>query len=124
MQSAIIACQNNEQDMLFKFYDSRNKNRLRKLQTRASTTFQKADDLQKQAGTITSVLKRIDEMGSIQDNYNQKRKELTVEPEEFNNLVLSKIQGGVKKFMGQHFFKKKSGPESSEKKNDDDKDID
>ena len=45
MQSAIIACQNNEQDMLFKFYDSRNKNRLRKLQTRASTTFQKADDL-------------------------------------------------------------------------------
>ena len=31
MQKAIIAFQNTEQDMLFKFYDNRNKNRLRKL---------------------------------------------------------------------------------------------
>mmetsp|Transcript_34489 Transcript_34489/g.45365 ORF Transcript_34489/g.45365 Transcript_34489/m.45365 type:complete len:90 (+) Transcript_34489:580-849(+) len=36
MQQAIIACQNQEQDMLFKFYDNRNKNRLRKLLTQAN----------------------------------------------------------------------------------------
>lgn len=36
MQTAIIAFQNKEQDMLFKFYDARNKNRMRKLLTRAN----------------------------------------------------------------------------------------
>ena len=56
MQDAIIASQNEAQDMLFKFYDNRNKNRLRKLLTRAMDTDEKTARLvQDTNGLITQL---------------------------------------------------------------------
>ena len=59
-QRAIIACQNMEQDMLFKFYDDRNKQRLRKLNTRAVSTEDRVERLNGQTNQLISVLNRID----------------------------------------------------------------
>ena len=49
--------------------------------------------LSKQAGQITSVLRRIDEMGSIKADYKKRRAELEVEPEKFANIVMKKVSG-------------------------------
>lgn len=59
MQNAIIASQNEAQDMLFKFYDNRNKNRLRKLQLRARLTEQKAGTLLEDTTTLLTSYKAI-----------------------------------------------------------------
>ena len=60
MQDAIIASQNEAQDMLFKFYDNRNKNRLRKLLTRAMDTDEKTARLVQDTNGLLTQLATIE----------------------------------------------------------------
>ena len=78
--------------MLFKFYDNRNKNRLRKLLTQASRSNTLTETLSKDTAALTSVLKRIDAQGPLKENLRKKREELLLTAEELEAAVLDKYR--------------------------------
>ena len=73
---------------MFKFYDSRNKNRLRKLKQRALQAEDETTALATLTTNLQSVLQRINDTGSIKDDYAKKRDKIMMSPEEFEKLVL------------------------------------
>ena len=103
--------------MLFKFYDNRNKSRLRKLRTRAERNFYQTEELLKQASALQSVLKRIDKMGSIKTDFKEKKTALTMQPEEFKEIVMAKIGAGFAEFFPKMFMQsgENEQPETSDK---------
>ena len=84
--------------MLFKFYDNRNKSRLRKLRQKASITSKLTEDLMQLAISVSTILNKIDDNG-------QKGGLRAAAAKEFNNLVLSEedlkkhIASGIKGLM-------------------------
>ena len=106
MQQAIIACQNQEQDMLFKFYDNRNKNRLRKLQTQADRSHTLTETLQQDSTTLTSVLKRIETQGPLKESVRRGQQHLVLDADELEGEILKKIdpkavRNGVAQGLGR-----------------------
>ena len=71
-QLSIIANQNTDQDELFKFYDNRNKTRLRKLRTKATSTEAQTQELLILASTVLSVLKGILAKANMKSLHNKK----------------------------------------------------
>ena len=63
MQDSLIAFGNTSQDELFKHYDNRNKARLRKLRTKATTTEELTEELRIEATSVLSILSKIDSNG-------------------------------------------------------------
>jgi len=74
MQASLIAYQNEDQDELFKFYDNRNKTRLRKLRDKATVSEKLVEELNKLSLQVLSTIKRIQEIGSLKEkDIKQKR---------------------------------------------------
>jgi len=68
-QKSLIAFQNADQDQLFKYYDNRNKTRLRKLRDKAKTTVSQTEELRILASRVLSILKKISDMGSLKGKH-------------------------------------------------------
>jgi len=86
--------------MLFKYYDNRNKSRLRKLREKAKTTSKLTDDLKQLAITVSTILNKIDANG-------QKGGLRAAAKKEYDNLVLTEedlqkhIASGLKNIIGR-----------------------
>lgn len=63
IDSAIVNFQNTETDKLFKFFDDRNAQRLKKLQNKASITKDQTHFLKEMGSTVLSILKKIVSVG-------------------------------------------------------------
>ena len=63
LQEAQVAFSNQDQDLLFKHYDNRNKARLRKLKVKATTTKNLTEDLKILATSVLSILSKISHHG-------------------------------------------------------------
>jgi hypothetical protein len=61
--NSLIAFQNDNQDMLFKYYDKRNKTRLNKLNLKATITKDQTLELKELGSTILSILNKIENVG-------------------------------------------------------------
>ena len=100
VQDAQVAFANKATDMLFKYYDNRNKSRLRKLREKAKTTSKLTNDLKQLAITVSTILNKIDDNG-------QKGGLRAAQKKEFDNLVLSEddlkkhIASGIKGLMSK-----------------------
>lgn len=75
IQNSLIAYQNEDQDELFKFYDNRNKNRIRKLRNKAEGTSATGLRLNNSARSVLSSISRISETGSLRGQHNKRREE-------------------------------------------------
>lgn len=71
IQNSLIAYQNENQDELFKFYDNRNKNRIRKLRNKAEGTAKLGVTINASAKTVLSAIKRISDTGSLRGKHNK-----------------------------------------------------
>ena len=60
----MIANSNSEDDVLFKYYDNRNKTRLTKLGNKAGITKDLTHSLKENGSSVLSILKKIKETGS------------------------------------------------------------
>ena len=96
MQDAIIAHQNNDQDELFQFYDGKNKTRLRKLRMKAQVTKRLTHDLHQLSLTVSSILKKIGSMGSLNIYNEQKMEKLVLTETDLRKVLKSAI---AKKMM-------------------------
>jgi hypothetical protein len=82
LQTAIIGYQNSEQDVLFGFYDDKNKMRLLKLKEKAMLTKKLTKDLQELTNTILSILYKIGSMSSLSKIHTKKVDNLFIKPEQ------------------------------------------
>lgn len=72
-QTSIISFKNSEQDQLFKFYDTRNKARLRKLQTRSKETLYKSEKVDQDMNSVAVTVRRLRKNADDNAGMNRKR---------------------------------------------------
>ena len=73
-QQSIISFKNNELDMLFKFYDNRNKARLRKLSTRAREAETQSQKIQEDMNAVVTNANKLKKTAENNAGMNRKRK--------------------------------------------------
>lgn len=85
---ALIAFQNDDQDELFKFYDTRNNTRLKKLGVKATITKELTHTLKELGSSLLSILKKIAQTGKekgferFENNNKEKGMNITFDLEE------------------------------------------
>lgn len=92
LQKAIISFKNSDQHQLFKFYDNRNKSRLRKLQTRAQEVLDQTSKLVKETDALQVTLKKIDKTGSLFKKLVEDQNNLTLTEDDMKSMVKDIVQ--------------------------------
>ena len=99
LQESQIAFANTSQDELFKHYDDRNKSRLRKLRTKATTTEELTEELKILATSVLSILSKIDstgKSGGLRAAQSKNKENLILTEEEIHKQIKKGIQGFFK----------------------------
>ena len=103
VQASLTAFTNTDQDERFKYFDDRNKARLRKLRIKATTTEELTYTLKGLSARVTAILEKIQEKGAantggVRDLHDVKKKSVEYDSEEVKRIKLQ-LNRGIASFF-------------------------